>query len=173
MRQQRKPTSVLSQGCVLVLPRTSSQNRTSLWKVTLLAVGLHGQWTWPPRRKSPPSSCMEKHVLSLLPGGLRSYLQSPTLPKSSCRCRKGDPLDTPFAWSSCGRNVFSQATEKPPCHQHGWTHRPLWECEGVQPLILQLEKLKDSLRLRQKPTPLDATFPAGLPHPYPRQNSSD
>ena len=41
MRQQRKPTSVLSQGCVLVLPRTSSQNTTSLWKVTLLAVGLH------------------------------------------------------------------------------------------------------------------------------------
>lgn len=51
------------------------------------------------------------------------------------------------------------------CHQCGRMQGPLGKCEGVQSLILQLEKLKDRVRLIPKPLLLGAT-PLGKTAPH-------
>lgn len=53
--------------------------------------------------------------------GLFSYLLSPTLPKSPCERRCGDPSDVPFAPGAHGRNLFSRASLRAACRQHGQT----------------------------------------------------
>lgn len=49
---------------------------------------------------------------------------------------------------------------------------PLGKREGVQPLVLQLRKLRASEELIPKPTLLEATFPVGVPYSHAEQNSS-
>lgn len=142
-QQQRRHTNVLSQGCVLVL---LSKHRES---VQSHHAGCRSTCTVELVSKKEKSTLLThgKHILSLLSGGFQSHLQSPASPKSSCECC--DPSDTPFAQSLRGRNILSRAAGN--LHLSSMANQPvpMGECEGLQPLALQLEKLKASEDLPQ------------------------